>query len=333
MGRAVRVGVPIGVAAAALMAVLLSASCGLDVAGTADDLDATPDGFDDASAEAGDEVSSDVGDACVPEAGNACNSPALCFTGTVECDGRCNAPPDPPAFGAACTTPKGCTGKYDCDGACIGEPIATGGACTTPNGCPGKKTCDETCVGDPPNFGKACATPKGCTSKYDCASKCPENTLVDKACKTINGCDRKTDCTGKCNEDPSYGKACTTAKGCSKTLGCDLKCPADDPKVGTACTVGSCTNGVYDCTLTCKLPAGAGAPCVSATCGISTTKDCFGVCPDPKPGMTTVVCLSCNCPGGHKDIFYDACGNCATCESFSCGAIDGGSVPDAPSDG
>lgn len=311
--------------------------CGFDASGRADE-----PGADDGSVVAdstldvdGDSTSEVAIDTCIPEAGSACNSPGLCFTGTVECDGRCNAPPDPPAFATACTTPKGCAGKFDCDGNCIGEPLATGSACTTANGCSGKQACDGSCVGDPPNFGKTCATPKGCTAKYDCGGKCPESSLVDKSCKTTNGCDRKTDCAGKCNEDPSYGKPCTTAKGCAKTLNCDLKCPGDDPKVGTACNVSGCSNGVWDCSLVCKLPAGANEPCTSATCGVATKKDCMGVCPDPtKP---SAFCYQCNCPGGKKDVYSDTCGNCPTCASFACGSGDAGpddaTAPDAATGG
>lgn len=313
------------------LALVSTPACSLDMKGTADepasDVDATAETAADSSL-----VDGPPSDACVPEAGNTCSSPGLCFTGTVQCDGSCNAPPDPPKLSTPCTTAKGCNGKYDCDGNCVGEPSGTGKACTTANGCPGKTSCDETCVGDPPNFGKACPTPKGCTSKYDCAGNCPESTLVDKACKTVNGCDRRTDCAGKCNEDPAYGTTCVTAKGCTRTRGCNLLCPADDPKVGTACSTAGCSNGTFDCALVCRLPAGAGANCVSATCGIATKKDCFGVCPDPKPGDTTKVCGQCNCPGGKQDVYFDACGGCAAlpdCTGYVCsGAGADASLPD-----
>ncbi|MBI2388288.1 MAG: hypothetical protein HYV09_01615 [Deltaproteobacteria bacterium] len=323
--------------AAILAGALISApSCSLDIEGTAEGLDpANLDATAEATAEATTSIDDDGAppDSCVPETGSTCSSPGLCFTGTVLCDGSCNAPPDPPKLSTPCTTAKGCAGKYDCDGNCVGEPSSTGKACTTTNGCPGKTSCDETCVGDPPNFGKACATPKGCTSKYDCAGSCPESTLVDKACKTVNGCNRKTDCAGKCNEDPAYGTTCVTAKGCTKTRGCDLSCPADDPKVGTTCSTGGCSNGTFDCALVCKLPPGAGAACVSATCGIATKRDCLGACPDPKPGDTTAVCDSCTCPGGKVDVYFDACGRCPTCSSSVCTGSDAGwdgsvSLPD-----
>jgi hypothetical protein len=311
------------------MAVCATAiSCSLDVSGTATDFDGGEDTSVPADS-ATDTPRPDTG-MCIPEAGLACNSPSLCFTGTIQCDGSCNAPPDPTNFNATCVTAKGCDGKYDCEGKCIGEPLSTGEACTTPKGCMGRRACDESCAGELPNVGNVCATAKGCLSTYNCDGACPENPIVDTPCTTSNNCPSKRTCVGTCPDQATVGNNCTTANGCTAKIGCDLQC-RDVAGVGEPCSVGGCTNGRRDCTLTCRLPTGANQPCVSATCGINSTRDCMGVCPDPKPGMTTVVCRQCNCPGGKRDVFYDECGICPSCESISCTSdVDAG--PDTTGD-
>lgn len=316
----------------------IASGCGLETRGTAEDLDASldvgvadlgvvpPDGATDAP----DDTS------CVSDAGAACNSPAGCTTGTVLCDGLCNAPPDPLNVGLKCTTPKGCNGAYDCDGVCKGEPLSTGSPCTTSNGCSGKETCDGTCAGDPPNIGKSCATALGCTSKIDCAGACPESPLVGKTCTTpVGKCASKTACDGSCKDAPTVGNACTTANGCASKIGCDLKCAPDAPGVGTPCSVSGCTNGTRDCALVCRLPMAAKQPCKTKTCGFDETTDCFGVCPDTKRD-TTVTCRTCSpCVGGPITVKQDECGVCPTCAAAGCVApTDAGAdtTTDTPED-
>ncbi len=237
------------------------AACGLDTQGTAEAFDAPFDvGAVDAPVSPADTgaptVPTDAG--CVGEAGATCSSPAGCTTGTVLCDGTCNAPPDPLSVGSKCTTPKGCNGAYDCEGVCKGEPLSTGSPCTTTNGCAGQEACDGTCAGDPPNVGKTCATPLGCASKLDCAGACKDAPGVGAAC-SVSGCaNGKRDCGMVCRlpagaKQPCKSKTC----GFDETTDCMGVCP--DPKRDTTVTCRTCS------------------PCAGGP--IAVKQDQCGVCP------------------------------------------------------
>jgi hypothetical protein len=310
--------------AIAAIAVLLSTacivmtSCSLDTTGTGDDLEIDGAIEDTSAGDSANDVAIDTMDVgCAKGAGSGCTSGLGCFSGTVQCDGTCNAPTDPLSTGTKCKTPKGCDGKVDCDGVCQGEPLATGSACTTSNGCAGKLACDMSCAGDPINFGKPCKTARACDSKFDCSGTCPELPAAGKPCTTINGCSALTACDGTCPDTPPVGTACTTSAGCASKFACDGTCKGN-PMVGTACTKLGCA-GTYDCALACQIPAGAKDACLSATCMISTTKDCSGVCPDPKPGDVTHTCRTCSpCVGGPIDVKEDECGRCNNCAAAGC---------------
>src|SRR5262245_31343312 len=84
-------------------------SCSLDTTGIGEDLGDAIFEFDTGSDTA--DTAIDTFDSVVPceaGAGTGCNSPLGCFTGTVQCDGTCNAPSDPISAGSKCKTPKGC---------------------------------------------------------------------------------------------------------------------------------------------------------------------------------------------------------------------------------
>ncbi|MGZ3424232.1 MAG: hypothetical protein ACXVEE_40605 [Polyangiales bacterium] len=336
--------------AKAVIALLLAgsataiASCSLDTFGTADSVEDSSVTFDsgelDGDLDAFDVAPETVTETgCAKEAGSGCTSSLGCFSGTVQCDGTCNAPSDPLSTGTKCKTPKGCDGKVDCDGMCQGEPLATGTACTTANGCSGKLACDMTCAGDPINFGKPCKTARGCDSKFNCVG-CPELPTAGKPCTTASGCSALTACDGTCPDTPPVGTACTTTAGCASKFACDSTCKGD-PKVGTACTKNTCP-GTFDCALACQIPVGAKDPCLTATCMFAATKDCMGVCPDPKPGDPTKTCRTCICTTGTIDVKEDECGRCNTCAAVGCipptdagtdtGSDTGSSMPDVGSD-
>jgi hypothetical protein len=324
------------------VAVLSTASCSLDTTGSGEDLAVDGSIFDSSELDAAIDVAPDAPPdssdaACAKDAGSGCNSALGCFSGTVQCDGSCNAPNDPLSAGSKCKTPKGCDGKVDCDGACQGEPLATGTACTTANGCSGKLACDMSCAGDPINFGKACKTARGCDSKFDCLG-CPELPAAGKPCTTASGCSAVTACDGSCPDTPPVGTACTTTAGCAAKVACDGACKGN-PTVGTACTKLGCS-GTFDCALACQIPAGAKDACLTATCMFAATKDCAGVCPDPKPGDTTHTCRTCTpCVGGPIDVKEDECGRCNNCAAAGCipptdagtdtGSDTGSVLPDA----
>ncbi len=292
-----------------------------DATTTPDDATIGPD--DDATTppddagSAADALPADIGpDAggCVATAGQSCARAGFCGS-TVDCDGTCaggapapacacgGAPtcgmngtwqcPQPPNYGAPCSTADRCGGTIDCNGSCAGG---------TPNpNCPcAAATCQAngqwTACQTPPGFGMACDTADRCGAVVDCSGACVGGTPAP-TCPCAPAMCQRNGSWSACTTPAGYGQACNTMVMCGATVACDGTCGG-----GTAlptcsqCGTPTCANG-----------------CANGTCGASSTCARNGTCSctvnECSCGANGTTCTA--CVGGQV-------GSCAQ-DTFGCG--------------
>ena len=209
----------------------------------------------------GDSATATCGDTCVPPAlpsgygtscgggtspVNSCKQTQPCPTGTIQCDGSCNAatctaPPDPSGYGSACNDGNGCTSgeTIQCDGSCGGGTVSgTHKACNSVTG---------TCSVIVDNTSSSCT---GCTTDTECG---PINCSTRcTAWLAIGECGTTTTC-GAGNQ--FWSRSCgawagtcpeTQCTPCSTTDYCPGGDYSGNPTDGTCCVSGvgsSCSDG------------------------------------------------------------------------------------------